>query len=244
MPFAYTPLTSVSPMRADYDELFPARPLSTVPKRRGSSTARQQLSPGKASPHCSPARFTLPPRELRTLIPPRIGRAVTGTMLVTAMKEDDVNIWGDGSTFKGNDIERFLPLRPARKSLDLKVYKPWLDQCLYSRARRPRRDVRLPPEASGFSYKMSGEKAYSTDSNLLGATHEAKDLELPHTSMKIVDSHHGRPPSGAMTFPSSPKRSRSLLRKACPSHSTAKPSTTLLPSCSKPTPSAGATASA
>ncbi|MGI4828300.1 MAG: argininosuccinate synthase [Janthinobacterium lividum] len=113
-----------------------------------------------------------------------IGRAVTGTMLVTAMKEDDVNIWGDGSTYKGNDIERFyrygLLVNP-----DLKVYKPWLDATFIDEL-GGRAEMSDFLQASGFDYKMSSEKAYSTDSNLLGATHEAKDLELLSSSMKIV----------------------------------------------------------
>ena len=113
-----------------------------------------------------------------------IGRAVTGTMLVTAMKEDDVNIWGDGSTFKGNDIERFyrygLLVNP-----ELKVYKPWLDATFIDEL-GGRKEMSEFLIKSGFDYKMSTEKAYSTDSNILGATHEAKDLELLNSSMKIV----------------------------------------------------------
>src|ERR1700709_2805020 len=113
-----------------------------------------------------------------------IGRAVTGTMLVTAMKEDDVNIWGDGSTFKGNDIERFyrygLLVNP-----DLKVYKPWLDAAFIDEL-GGRAEMSAFMTKAGFGYKMSAEKASSTDSNILGATHEAKDLELLTTSMKIV----------------------------------------------------------
>ena len=113
-----------------------------------------------------------------------IGRAVTGTMLVTAMKEDDVNIWGDGSTFKGNDIERFyrygLLVNP-----NLKVYKPWLDHAFIDEL-GGRAEMSAFMQKSGFAYKMSSEKAYSTDSNILGATHEAKDLEHLSTSMKIV----------------------------------------------------------
>ncbi len=113
-----------------------------------------------------------------------IGRAVTGTMLVTAMKEDDVNIWGDGSTFKGNDIERFyrygLLVNP-----NLKVYKPWLDDAFIHEL-GGRAEMSAFMQKSGFAYKMSSEKAYSTDSNILGGTHEAKDLEHLSTSMKIV----------------------------------------------------------
>ncbi|WP_373820018.1 argininosuccinate synthase [Glaesserella sp.] len=113
-----------------------------------------------------------------------LGRAVTGTMLVAAMKEDDVNIWGDGSTFKGNDIERFyrygLLTNPK-----LKIYKPWLDQTFIDEL-GGRHEMSEFLIANGFQYKMSVEKAYSTDSNMLGATHEAKDLELLSTGMKIV----------------------------------------------------------
>jgi argininosuccinate synthase len=113
-----------------------------------------------------------------------IGRAVTGTMLVTAMREDDVNIWGDGSTYKGNDIERFyrygLLVNP-----NLQVYKPWLDQQFIDEL-GGRAEMSAFMTKAGFGYKMSAEKAYSTDSNVLGATHEAKDLELLSTSMKIV----------------------------------------------------------
>jgi argininosuccinate synthase len=114
-----------------------------------------------------------------------IGRAVTGTMLVAAMKEDDVHIWGDGSTFKGNDIERFyrygLLVNPS-----LQVYKPWLDADFIDEL-GGRAEMSAFMQRSGFAYKMSAEKAYSTDSNLLGATHEAKDLELLSTSIKIVE---------------------------------------------------------
>lgn len=120
-----------------------------------------------------------------------LGRAVTGTMLVTAMKEDNVNIWGDGSTFKGNDIERFyrygLLVNP-----DLKVYKPWLDATFIDEL-GGRAEMSAFMQKSGFAYKMSAEKAYSTDSNLLGATHEAKDLELLSSSIHIVQPIMGVP---------------------------------------------------
>jgi argininosuccinate synthase len=114
-----------------------------------------------------------------------LGRSVTGTMLVAAMKEDDVNIWGDGSTFKGNDIERFyrygLLVNPS-----LRVYKPWLDQQFIDEL-GGRKEMSEYLSRAGFGYKMSVEKAYSTDSNILGATHEAKDLELLSKGIKIVD---------------------------------------------------------
>jgi argininosuccinate synthase len=106
-------------------------------------------------------------------------------MLVAAMKEDGVNIWGDGSTYKGNDIERFyrygLLVNP-----DLKIYKPWLDQAFIDEL-GGRAEMSEFMRQSGFEYKMSAEKAYSTDSNLLGATHEAKDLESLESGIKIVN---------------------------------------------------------
>ena len=114
-----------------------------------------------------------------------IGRAVTGTMLVAAMQADGVNIWGDGSTFKGNDIERFyrygLLTNPA-----LKIYKPWLDQTFIDEL-GGRAEMSAFMTAHGFAYKMSAEKAYSTDSNMLGATHEAKDLEHLSSGIRIVN---------------------------------------------------------
>lgn len=114
-----------------------------------------------------------------------LGRAVTSTALVVAMMQDGVNIWGDGSTFKGNDIERFyrygLLVNP-----DLKVYKPWLDQRFIDEL-GGRTEMSQYLIAQGFDYKMRAEKAYSTDSNMLGATHEAKDLEFLHQGMQLVN---------------------------------------------------------
>lgn len=114
-----------------------------------------------------------------------LGRAVTSTALVVAMMKDEVNIWGDGSTFKGNDIERFyrygLLVNPK-----LKVYKPWLDQRFIDEL-GGRKEMSEYLIAHGFDYKMSVEKAYSTDSNMLGATHEAKDLEFLNSGIRIVN---------------------------------------------------------
>ena len=114
-----------------------------------------------------------------------LGRAVTGTMLVAAMREDGVNIWGDGSTYKGNDIERFYRYGLLANP-NLKIYKPWLDvQFITELGGRAEMSAFLQKE--GFNYRMSAEKAYSTDSNMLGATHEAKDLESLNSNMKIVE---------------------------------------------------------
>jgi argininosuccinate synthase len=113
-----------------------------------------------------------------------LGRAVTGTMLVRAMREDGVDIWGDGSTHKGNDIERFyrygLLAHPA-----LRIYKPWLDARFIAEL-GGRREMSEYLQAAGLDYRMSTDKAYSTDSNLLGATHEAKDLEQLNCGIDIV----------------------------------------------------------
>ena len=106
-------------------------------------------------------------------------------MLVSAMKEDNVNIWGDGSTYKGNDIERFYRYGLLTNP-HLKIYKPWLDQ-LFIDELGGRAEMSAFMTQAGFGYKMSAEKAYSTDSNMLGATHEAKDLEHLSSGMKIVN---------------------------------------------------------
>src|SRR5512133_4055111 len=114
-----------------------------------------------------------------------LGRAVTGTMLVSAMREDDVHIWGDGSTYKGNDIERFyrygLLVNPQ-----LLIYKPWLDQKFIDEL-GGRAEMSAYLDGAGLEYKMSADKAYSTDSNILGATHEAKDLEFLDRGLSIVN---------------------------------------------------------
>ncbi|MCX7962399.1 MAG: argininosuccinate synthase [Burkholderiales bacterium] len=114
-----------------------------------------------------------------------LGRAVTGTMLVAAMREDGVDIWSDGSTYKGNDIERFyrygLLANPA-----LRIYKPWLDR-RFIEALGGRREMSEYLARAGIAYRMSAEKAYSTDANMLGATHEAKDLEFLDRGLWIVE---------------------------------------------------------
>ena len=114
-----------------------------------------------------------------------LGRAVTGTLLVREMHEHGIDIWGDGSTYKGNDIQRFyrygLLANPR-----LKIYKPWLDEKFVSEL-GGRREMSEWLAERGMPHGASVDKAYSTDANLLGATHEAKDLEHLGTSMKIVE---------------------------------------------------------
>jgi argininosuccinate synthase len=114
-----------------------------------------------------------------------LGRAVTGTLLVRAMKDDGVGIWGDGSTFKGNDIERFyrygLLANPA-----LRIYKPWLDADFVTEL-GGRQEMSEWLTARDLPYRASAEKAYSTDANIWGATHEAKTLEFLSESMEVVE---------------------------------------------------------
>ena len=114
-----------------------------------------------------------------------LGRAVTGTLLVNAMKADGVDVWGDGSTYKGNDIERFyrygLLVNP-----NLRIYKPWLDQTFVDEL-GGRKEMSEWLVARELPYRSSVEKAYSTDANIWGATHEAKDLEFLSTGMNIVE---------------------------------------------------------
>jgi argininosuccinate synthase len=182
VPFAYTANLG-QPDESDYDEI-PRKALEYGAEKARLIDCRQQLvREGIAALQSGAFHITTAGVTYFNTTP--IGRSVTGTMLVTAMKEDDVNIWGDGSTFKGNDIERFyrygLLVNP-----NLKVYKPWLDAAFIEEL-GGRAEMSAFMQKAGFSYKMSSEKAYSTDSNILGATHEAKDLEHLTTSMKIVD---------------------------------------------------------
>jgi len=113
-----------------------------------------------------------------------LGRAVTGTLLVRAMLNDKVEIWGDGSTYKGNDIERFYRYGLLAKP-NLRIYKPWLDED-FVRELGGRKEMSEWLVAHNFPYRDSVEKAYSTDANILGATHEAKNLEQLDASIEIV----------------------------------------------------------
>jgi argininosuccinate synthase len=121
-----------------------------------------------------------------------LGRAVTTTAIVRAMREDGVNVFSDGSTHKGNDIQRFFRygvlINPA-----LAIYKPWLDRA-FVEAFGGRMEMSHYLTSIGLPYAMTAEKAYSTDANILGATHEAKDLERLDRSMKIVEPIMGVPP--------------------------------------------------
>jgi argininosuccinate synthase len=121
-----------------------------------------------------------------------LGRAVAGTLLVRAMAKHGVDIWGDGSTYKGNDIQRFYRYGLLANE-NLKIYKPWLDSSFVDEL-GGRREMSEWLAERGLPHGSSVEKAYSTDANLLGATHEAKDLEYLSTSMKIVEPIMGVAP--------------------------------------------------
>jgi len=181
-PYAYTANLG-QPDEPDYDEI-PRKALAYGAEKARLVDCRQQLvAEGIAALQANAFHVSTGGVTYFNTTP--LGRAVTGTMLVAAMKEDDVNIWGDGSTFKGNDIERFyrygLLTNPS-----LKIYKPWLDQTFIDEL-GGRKEMSEFLIANGFDYKMSVEKAYSTDSNMLGATHEAKDLEHLSSGIRIVN---------------------------------------------------------
>ncbi len=181
IPYAYTANLG-QPDEPDYEDI-PRRAMQYGAEKARLVDCRAQLvAEGIAALQCGAFHISTAGVTYFNTTP--IGRAVTGTMLVSAMKEDAVDIWGDGSTFKGNDIERFyrygLLANPA-----LRIYKPWLDQAFIDEL-GGRAEMSAFMQRSGFAYKMSAEKAYSTDSNMLGATHEAKDLERLDSGVTIV----------------------------------------------------------
>jgi argininosuccinate synthase len=181
VPYAYTANLG-QPDETDYEEI-PRKAMAYGAEKARLIECRQQLvAEGLAALQCGAFHITTAGQTYFNTTP--LGRAVTGTMLVAAMREDGVDIWGDGSTFKGNDIERFyrygLLTNPS-----LRVYKPWLDQQFIDEL-GGRKEMSEYLIKSGFDYKMSVEKAYSTDSNILGATHEAKDLEFLNKGIMIV----------------------------------------------------------
>ena len=181
LPYAYTANLG-QPDEADYDEI-PRKAMEYGAIKARLVDCRPQLAAeGIAALQSGAFHITTAGQTYFNTTP--LGRAVTGTMLVSAMKQDDVNIWGDGSTFKGNDIERFYRYGLLTNP-DLKIYKPWLDQ-LFIDELGGRAEMSAFMQQAGFAYKMSSEKAYSTDSNMLGATHEAKDLEHLSSGMQIV----------------------------------------------------------
>ena len=188
IPYCYTANLG-QPDESNYDDI-PKRALECGAEKAHLIDCREQLvHEGLAALQCGAFHITTAGVPYFNTTP--IGRAVTGTMLVQAMKEDGVNIWGDGSTYKGNDIERFyrygLLANPS-----LQIYKPWLDE-QFNRELGGRKEMSELLEKAGLGYHMSKEKAYSTDSNIWGATHEAKDLEMLNSGIKIVAPIMGVP---------------------------------------------------
>ncbi|HYM21719.1 MAG TPA: argininosuccinate synthase, partial [Vicinamibacterales bacterium] len=182
IPYAYTANLG-QPDEPDYDDI-PRRALQYGAEKARLVDCRKQLAmEGIAALQCGAFHISTAGVAYFNTTP--LGRAVTGTMLVNAMKEDGVSIWGDGSTFKGNDIERFYRYGLLANP-DLRIYKPWLDQRFIDEL-GGRREMSEYMQRAGLAYRMSTEKAYSTDSNMLGATHEAKDLEQLNTGITIVE---------------------------------------------------------
>jgi argininosuccinate synthase len=188
IPYAYTANLG-QPDEPDYDEI-PRRALQYGAEHARLIDCRAQLvAEGLAVLQCGAFHISTAGVPYFNTTP--IGRAVTGTMLVVAMKEDDVHIWGDGSTFKGNDIERFYRYGLLANP-NLRIYKPWLDQTFIDEL-GGRAEMSEYMRQAGFEYRMRAEQAYSTDSNILGATHEAKDLERLDTGISIVAPIMGVP---------------------------------------------------
>jgi argininosuccinate synthase len=182
IPYAYTANLG-QPDEPDYDAIPKKALLYGAERARLIDCRTQLVAEGIAALQCGAFHISTAGVPYFNTTP--LGRAVTGTMLVRAMQDDEVNIWGDGSTFKGNDIERFyrygLLANPS-----LRIYKPWLDQDFIDEL-GGRKEMSEYMQRAGLAYRMSVEKAYSTDSNILGATHEAKDLEHLNSGIKIVE---------------------------------------------------------
>jgi argininosuccinate synthase len=181
VPYAYTANLG-QPDEPDYEAIPRAAMTYGAEKARLIECRAQLVAEGLAALQAGAFHVTTAGQTYFNTTP--LGRAVTGTMLVSAMREDDVHIWGDGSTYKGNDIERFyrygLLVNPH-----LRIYKPWLDRD-FIEALGGRAEMSAYLQGAGLEYKVSADKAYSTDSNILGATHEAKDLEFLDKGISIV----------------------------------------------------------
>ena len=181
-PYCYTANLG-QPDESDYNDIpRKAKAYGAVEARLVDCRA-QLVAEGLSAIQCGAFHITTAGATYYNTTP--LGRAVTGMALVKAMKDDGVNIWGDGSTYRGNDIERFyrygLMANPS-----LQIYKPWLDG-QFIKELGGRTELAEFMHSKGFEYKMSVEKAYSTDSNMLGATHEAKDLEFLDKGIRLVD---------------------------------------------------------
>jgi argininosuccinate synthase len=188
IPFAYT--ADLGQYDEDNLEDIPERA-----KRYGAAHARlidcrlQLVKEGFAAIMCGAFHIRSAGRVYFNTTP--LGRAVTGTMLVNAMREDGVNIWGDGSTYKGNDIERFYRYA-IMANAEVLIYKPWLDAAFVAEL-GGRDEMSDWLHERGFDYRDQKDKAYSTDANIWGATHEAKSLEFLDTDMSVVHPIMGVP---------------------------------------------------
>jgi len=182
IPYAYTANLG-QPDEPDYDDI-PRRALQYGAEQARLIECRARLvAEGLAALQSGAFHITTAGVAYFNTTP--LGRAVTGTMLVNAMREDGVDVWGDGSTFKGNDIERFYRYGLLANP-NLRIYKPWLDPDFIAEL-GGRREMSEYMTRAGLPDRMSAEKAYSTDANLLGATHEAKDLERLDRGLHIVE---------------------------------------------------------
>jgi argininosuccinate synthase len=182
VPYAYT-ANLAQPDEKDYHDITRRATEYGAEKATLVDCREQLVNEGLVAIQCGAFHITTGGKTYFNTTP--LGRAVTGTLLVRAMEADGVNIWGDGSTYKGNDIERFyrygLLANPS-----LQIYKPWLDQD-FVRELGGRKEMSAWLNEHGFAYRASAEKAYSTDSNMLGATHEAKELEFLSKGLRIVE---------------------------------------------------------
>jgi argininosuccinate synthase len=181
IPYAYT-ANLAQPDESDYNDIVRRAQQYGAEGARLIDCREALVHEGLVALQCGAFHVSTAGRTYFNTTP--LGRAVTGTVLVKAMQEDRVHIWGDGSTYKGNDIERFyrygLLANPS-----LRIYKPWLDRD-FVRELGGRKEMSAWLTEHGMAYKMSAEKAYSTDSNIWGATHEAKELELLSKGLRIV----------------------------------------------------------
>ncbi len=181
IPYAYTANLG-QPDEADYDDIMRRAKTYGAEEARIADCRELLVHEGLIALMCGAFHIESAGKRYFNTTP--LGRAVTGTVLVQTMKEDGVDIWGDGSTYKGNDIERFYRYG-LMANKHLRVYKPWLDpQFVYELGGRDEMSQYLLDHE--FEYRASKEKAYSTDANIWGATHEAKDLEFLHNAMSIV----------------------------------------------------------
>jgi argininosuccinate synthase len=181
IPYAYTAHLG-QPDEADYDGIARKALAYGAEKARLVECRPQLVAEGIAALQCGAFHISTGGATYFNTTP--LGRAVTGTMLVVAMREEGVDIWSDGSTYKGNDIERFYRYGLLANP-NLRIYKPWLDQRFIDEL-GGRKEMSAYLTKAGLDYRMSAEKAYSTDSNILGATHEAKDLEFLDKGIAIV----------------------------------------------------------